>query len=68
MSDPVCTCKPPTSPWHHESATLPGTYNKYAIRIDSWEDDSETDPACYYHGDHGTMVVRIFVQPPQNRG
>jgi len=56
-----CTCKPPTQPYHHEYAvTTMG--NKYAVRIDQFDDDSEIDPACPLHGEHGSMVVKIYAR------
>lgn len=55
MSD--CTCKPPSGPPRHESMTF--RHFKYAVRLDSWEDDSEIDPACPYHGENGSMVAII---------
>jgi hypothetical protein len=50
-----CTCdwKPP----RRESAVARGI--RYAIYLDVIEDDTVFDPACPFHGEHGTMVARI---------
>jgi|SoimicmetaTmtLPB_FD_contig_31_29707842_length_460_multi_1_in_0_out_0_1 hypothetical protein len=57
MTEPECTCtfKPPR---HTGWTWKPYSYVYY---LDEWEDDSEIDPACPYHGDNGTMVVTIRV-------
>ena len=32
---------------------------KYGWRLDEWQDDTEFDPACPFHGEHGTMIVSL---------
>lgn len=64
MSD--CTCKPPTQ-YYHESATM-RMGNKYAVRLDCWDDDSETDPKCPYHGVGGSMVVTLYATGSRRDG
>ena len=62
-TEPDCTCTmvPPV----HHGCTLPGIYNKYAVRLDYFEDNSVIDPACPYHGTNGTMVMTIRTTTPR---
>lgn len=42
-----------------ESVILSGGYNKYATYLTMIEDESVIDPTCPYHGENGTMVLKI---------
>jgi len=51
-----CTVKPPRRDHAYDF-----TKGGYSVYIDVIEDDTQFDPACPFHGDEGTMVVRVDV-------
>jgi len=53
----TCTCD--VREPRREHAVVKGPFNRYAIYLDFIEDETRFDPACPYHGDNGTMVVRL---------
>jgi hypothetical protein len=55
-----CTCD--VRPVQHHFAHGREMVGKYAVRLDQWRDETTFDPACRFHGDAGTMVVRHAVQ------
>lgn len=54
MSDCTCRIEPP----QRESA-YGRSLSRYVIYLDTWEDGTEFDPACPFHGERGTMVTAL---------
>jgi len=54
MTDCTCEFKPP----RYEHA-IGRSISGYAIYLSQIEDDTHFDPACPFHGENGTMVMRV---------
>jgi hypothetical protein len=52
----ICTCDPKPPVYEHAVARGLGIYATYLSAV---EDDTRFDSACPFHGEHGSMVVRI---------
>jgi hypothetical protein len=52
VTDCTCDVRPPQT-----YSAQGGQYGK-AIYVDTVEENTTTDPACPFHGERGTMVVR----------
>jgi hypothetical protein len=52
VTDCTCDVRPP-----ERHSGLGGQYGR-AIYLDAVDENTTTDPACPYHGERGTMVVR----------
>lgn len=58
--EPRCTCTfGPT-----RNASVIARIGKYAVYLDAFDSDGQFDPACPFHGENGTMVVRMLPRPP----
>jgi hypothetical protein len=56
----TCTIVPP----RHRGLITGSTHGKYAIYLDVFDDDSEIDPECPFHGENGTMVSKVLIRRP----
>jgi hypothetical protein len=51
-----CTCVAAAPLFDHGRAR---TLSGYAVYLSHIEDDTQFDSACPFHGEHGSMVVRL---------